>query len=147
MGYYINTRCVKDFRIKAEDFPRIARQLLDTGFLTDINKMKGGKYSTDGKVESWYAWVDMQALHEAVMAADIETVLGLFRFSVTLDTDTGDIIDLDFDSKAGDEHHLFKAIAPWVTGMIEWMGEEGETWVWVFNNTTETEWINDAFIK
>jgi hypothetical protein len=147
MGYYINTNRVKDFRIKADDFTRIPRHLIDTGFLTDIDKMKGGKYSTDGKVESWYAWVNIDDLHEAVMAADIEAVLECFRFIVRVNTDTGDIIDLDFDSKAGDERHLFNAIAPWVTGMIEWMGEEGETFVWVFNNTTEMEWINDAFIK
>ena len=135
MGYYVTlTSCNID--IPESDFPRICNHLLDEGFLTNTDVMNGGSYSTEGKTESWYSWVDMRALAKHLNAGDLPAVLEDFGFDVFFNKDTGAIIDLGFDSKSGDEEELFETMSPVLPGttVLFWSGEDGARWKWKIAN-------------
>jgi len=70
-------------------------------------------------------------------AEDLEDALEAWRWPVSIDPQSGDVVGIEFTGeKLGDEELLFKAIAPYVTeGSYTLMvGEDGEIWKWVFGS-------------
>ena len=134
MGYYVTLNSC-NINIPASDFPRICQHLLTTGFLTNTAAMNGGSYTSEGKTDSWYSWVDMKALAKHLNANDLPAVLDDFGFEVSLSTD-GAIIDLMYDNKTGNEEELFEAMAPVMFGITElfWTGECSARWKWLIKN-------------
>jgi hypothetical protein len=80
----------------------------------------------------WFSWVDAE-YHTKCKTLD--EVLKEFRFETMYDND-GNLINLHFDCKIGDEAILLTAIAPYFKdgSYIEWRGEEGETWKYIFTD-------------
>lgn len=68
---------------------------------------------------------------------DLACVLDSWGWLVTIDYDTGDVVDIIFDAeKLVDDDKLFKAIAPYVDAgsYIEMVGEDFVRWRWSFKN-------------
>lgn len=133
MGYYLNCTHTQ-LNIPASIFPDICQHLLTSGFLNP-DAMSGGRHGSNGKEEAWFAWVDMAELRSALEDDDLVSVLENFRFEVDTDPD-GNIIDVCFNDKSGDEEHLFAHIAAVLPGThrIDWSGEEGEVYRWLIKN-------------
>lgn len=134
MGYYVTLNSCS-INIPASDFPRICQHLLNTGFLTNTSAMNGGCFGGPDDGKRWYSWVNMDYLAEHLKANDLEAVLDDFGFEV-FTNDNGDIVDLCYDNKTGNEEELFCAMAPAMSGINElfWSGEEGERWKWLIKN-------------
>jgi hypothetical protein len=134
MGYYVTLTSTK-LHIPAHEFSPICEHLLSTGFLTNTDSMGGGSYQPDGKTEAWYSWVDMKALTKHLNDHDLDAVLEDFGFDVFLDRD-GNITDLHYDDKTGDEGKLFECMAPALKGTLHfyWSGEGGAMWKWLIRD-------------
>ena len=135
MGYFIDQLSAK-FHILAEADPyahAAIRNLFGRGMET-IRDSTGPHYS----------WVSTR---EVLAAPDLKEAMKEWRYELTTDPVTGDHTSITFTGeKSGDEDVLFLAIAPYVTAgsYIEFMGEDGARWRWVFDGTTAT--VIDAII-
>lgn len=132
MGYYIHiTDC--NIRIPKNQFANACMHLEQIGFLTDTEHMTGGCMSGESR-KHWYAWVDMGELEHRIESGDLVGVLDLFGFETGLDKES--LENLFFNSKSGNEEHLLRCLAPFFRDgdYIEWQGEEGERWRYVFEN-------------
>lgn len=131
MGYYVNITAT-DIKIPESLYPKICKHLLTSDFLTKASNMSGGCYGAEGKKKAWFSWVDMTDLEKHLKNDDLPAVLEEFGFGVMFKPDTGDIVDLSYDNKTGDEQILFKYIAQVLPGKhtITWSGEEGSLWQW-----------------
>lgn len=142
MSYYVTLQYT-DLRIPKSIFPTLCSHLLTSGFL-DRKNMGGGRhdgnpdngYGSDGRSEAWFSWCDMDQLTMALEDNDFIIVLECFRFDVILDETSGDITDLHFDCKCGDEERLFEYLAPVLPGVtrLTWSGEGGERWRWLIKD-------------
>jgi hypothetical protein len=130
MGYYMNQRASK-FRIPKDKIPLALAAV--RALLANDAAMGGGSWGPNGKVEKWFAWVDMAGFANA---DTLEKALTAWRWVGFVDDATGDLISLDFNGeKLGDDATLLEALAPFVDdgSYIEMSGEEGTIWRWVFN--------------
>lgn len=137
MGYYVNIiSCA--ITIPTYLFPTICNHLLTSDFLNP-KYMGGGAWGGDEDGKRWFSWCDMEKLESSLKSNDLIAVLECFRFEPSTD-DLGNIIDLWFDCKHGDEEHLFTYIAQVLPGIhrITWQGEGGEQWRWVIRNNELT---------
>ena len=146
MGYYV--RIVNaNIYIPASIHGDICKHLHDSGFLTNTDSMRGGSYS-DGKCNAkWYSWVNMETLAKHIHAGDLAAVFRSFGFDVsTLD---GNIIDLHYDNKTGDEIELFKSIAPALPGIhwVEFVGEGSEHYRYYIKNRKFHEIYGDIVFE
>jgi hypothetical protein len=126
MGYYIYTT-ESDFRIKKEDFGKAFDRACE---LNRHDELKGGgTFARDGVRERWFSWVTPN-YHET--CSTFAEVLTEFRLEPMYQD--GDIVELNFESKIGDEDVLLAYIAPFVQdgSYIEWQGEDGDRWRYVF---------------
>jgi hypothetical protein len=73
----------------------------------------------------WFSWMDANYPDKC---HTLEAVLQEVGFEVVLN-EAGDIIDLRYDSKTGQEELFLEALAPFVKAgsYIEWQGEEQDT--------------------
>lgn len=153
MGYTITLRYMT-IELTADQQFSVCRHLDHVGFVTDASKMSGGCRTNSGKMASWYAFADMDDLKWGVEHNDMFTVFNAFRFdpSYTSPT-TKTITDLSYHGDSGDAIWLFHNIAealPELDGYIEWAGEEGDRFRWIFKDGVVTEisprlvWENDA---
>jgi len=130
MSYHITLRASK-FHIPSEAIPYAHAALR--------NLCAPGKGTIQDSSGYHYSWVDSKRV---LAARDFKGAMGEWRYSVALDAVTGDCTDINFTGeKAGDEEELFGAIAPYVTAgsYLEYHGEDGAIWRWVFDGTTATE--------
>lgn len=80
----------------------------------------------------WFSWMDWNYDEVCSTAGEILEEVG-FQTEETPD----DGLELFYyDSKSGAEDHFINAIAPFVNegSTMEWTGEDGEKWRWVFEN-------------
>lgn len=80
----------------------------------------------------WFSWMDWNYDEVCSTAEEILQQVG-FETEETPD----DGLELfGYDSKSGAESHFVNAIAPFVNedSTMEWSGEDGERWRWVFEN-------------
>lgn len=104
----------------------------------DANGARGGSYG-GGQTQRSYSW-----MHGTSLAAgecnSFEEGMDDWRYPVTTD-DEGNVTGISFDGeKIGDEDHLFRAIAPFVTpgSWLEFQGEDGSRWRVTFTGTEVT---------
>ena len=85
----------------------------------------------------WFSW--MPANYPAV-CKDFLSILKELGFEYDLD-DSGNLGLVHYDNKTGAEGHFFEAIAPFVQdgSFIEWRGEDGGEYRWLFTNGTCSE--------
>ena len=130
MGYHISLRPSK-FHIAAEAAPYAHAAMR--------NVCAPGKGTIHDSSGYHYSWISS----ERVLAAkDLKEAMDEWRYHLDVDALTGDYTSVCFTGeKAGDEEVLFKAIAPYVTAgsYLEYHGEDGAVWRWVFDGKTATE--------
>lgn len=108
MGYYIQQRATQ-MRIKAENFSNVVEAI--------------NNYSTTGNVLYHFT--------------GIEEAMDYIGFAIDIDDKTGDIINIEYiNEKIGNLAEALKYIAPFVEGgcYIEFGGEDGDLWRYVFSN-------------
>lgn len=127
MGYYVQCNSFK-FRIKAGQDKAIMDALRE---LNTHDELKRGGSFGGGKEIKWFSWLNDFDWSQD----DVKVFLEAVGFMVGVDAD-GDITRLDYDSKTGQEELLFTVIAPFIESgsEVEWSGEDGEQWRWIFEN-------------
>ena len=108
MGYYVQQRATQ-MRIKAENFSNVVEAI--------------NNYSTTGSVLSHFT--------------GIEEAMDYIGFAIDIDDKTGDIINIEYiNEKIGNLAEALKYIAPFVEGgcYIEFAGQDGDLWRYVFSN-------------
>ena len=101
----------------------------------DTQAMDGGEYSKGEKVRAWYSWVNTD---EFANAPTLKKAMLAWRWEIIqVSDDSGDVIGISFNGeKLGQDHILFRAIAPFVEdgSYIQMQGEDGSIWRWVFRD-------------
>lgn len=70
---------------------------------------------------------------------NLEELFEVFGFEIDFDKTTGHLDTIDFVwEKLGNDENLFKLIAPYIEkdSYIQWVGEDGDIWRYVFRNNT-----------
>jgi hypothetical protein len=139
MGYYVRGDSYK-FMLKAgqEDAIRAAIRELNTH-----DELKNGGQSKGGvTVQKWFSW-----MNDFDYDSDFTTVELLERlgFDVTVNED-GDITNLFYDGKTGQEDLFLATLAPFIEdgSSIDWQGEEDERWRWVFEGGEMFHEVEDS---
>jgi hypothetical protein len=133
MGYY-HTIIDANIYIPASGFAPICKHLIDSGFTKPTEATAMGKTFSGGKTEEvFYAWTDTKKLVKCAEGDDLVGIFEEFGFEVQTD-DIGSIRGLSYDSKAGDEEQLFRAIAPFMQDYeyISFRGEDGALYRYFF---------------
>lgn len=156
MGYYVRTTNTNFFLAK-ENFEQ-AHQLMCS--LNQHDEMKrGGSWGGDGVTADsprpagmdhhparWFSWLSADYPKEH---PTFESLMTALDFQVSFDDD-GNVTDLAYDNKSGQEELFLNAIAPLVKegSYIGWQGEDGEMWVNVFKGgvmVTDGRNLNNAY--
>lgn len=135
MGYYVSTTDV-NLTIPQEKVKNAFQAAIDMNTDRGFQAFKSGGSSTG---ERWFSWVS-DNYHET--AGDLIDVTDEeFRFQGSFYDDEGNFHLGEFDSKVGDEGILFDVLAPYVEdgSHVEWLGEEGERWRWVFKEGKKSD--------
>lgn len=79
----------------------------------------------------WFSW--LHADYPSI-CPDFHSVLEQLGFEIKPEVEANEYTtySLYYDSKTGQEDLFLDAISPWITGEIEWSGEEGNRWKQVF---------------
>jgi hypothetical protein len=136
MGYYATTLATnvtfkEGLDLDGEVLAQVKATLLDPEFFRQ--HAGGGRLPATGDLmqDKWYSWVSTKELMEAT------TLAGLINCFVG----DADILDgalvFGFDDKVGNEDVLFEVLAPYIDagGYVEWRGEDGSHWMWMFDGT------------
>jgi len=128
MGYYVHTEG-SNFHIKKENFDAAFERACELNKHDELKS--GGTIGGDGVRARWFSWV---AEDYDKTCTTLAQVFDQFRLEPVYYN--GDIVEITFDSKIGDEDLLLAYIAPFVEdgSYIEWRGEEGERWRHIFQN-------------
>lgn len=79
-----------------------------------------------------YAWMSL----DWQQSGDIVEMLREWRYTIAWDEYGGILIDNFEGEKYGDDPVLWRTLAPHMRGYITMMGEDGESWRWVFDGET-----------
>lgn len=133
MGYDVMTEESR-LRIRAEDKERGYRAVCAINAPEYNHLKRGGSFGPGEERQYWYSWMPADYPSET---ETLEDVLDLVGFTVDLD-DNGDIIGLSYGNKTGAEDIFMLALAPYVEdgGYILWQGEDGDRWMWKFQDGT-----------
>jgi len=118
-------------RIKKENLDAAYKALMALQDLPD--EAKGGGSSGGGKMtRRWFSWMP-EFLTTLTTTKEVFEELG---FEVAEDKD-GNIDIARYDNKTGQEDIFVAAAAPFIEDTeYEWIGEDGEFWLWVFEGGT-----------
>ena len=135
MGYYVNITN-SDFRIRSENKAAAYEAVCRINAPEYDHLKRGGSWGGDGKSESWYSWMPADYPEQTETLEDVLQLLG-FEFRIE---DNGDITDLAYDSKIGNEEIFLLAMSPYVENgsFIRWRGEDGLPWAHKFHDGTMT---------
>lgn len=131
MGYYVRLEYSTVKIPKANKDAVLARwkELNDPKY----NKHKNGGSWTGGKQTSWnYSWMDTDY---DKTCNTIEEILEMMGFGYHTH-ENGDVSVTSYDNKTGQEDIFFGHIADLIPDgqYIDWVGEEEESWRWIFSN-------------
>ena len=147
MGYFANITN-QNFFVPKENFDAAYKAMCALNDRDDLKS--GGSWGGDGITSDsprpegmtyhpakWFSW--MPANYPAV-CKDFLSILKELGFEYDLD-DSGNLGLVHYDNKTGAEGHFFEAIAPFVQdgSFIEWRGEDGGEYRWLFTNGTCSE--------
>jgi len=137
MGYYVNIS-ESSLLIKKENFESCYEAMCD---LNNNNSIKnGGAYGVDIQYvegnkwdkNKWFSWMDWNYPETCKTFIDILEKLGFEYFKFD---EQGNLVELNYGSKIGQEQLFFEAIAPYIGkgSYINWVGEDNLMWQWYFN--------------
>jgi hypothetical protein len=114
--------------------------------LNDIDdKKSGGGYTSEGlncnsprpegmnyHPAKWFSWMDANYPEKCKNMEDILHELGFENIRYD---ENGNLIDLSYNSKIGDEELFFESMARFIYpgSYINWRGEDNEIWQWYFD--------------
>ena len=131
MGYYVTTTEV-DFVIEKDKCDAALAEMKRINGSEFDHLKHGGSWGPDGVNEKWYSW----------MPTSFDEILSIAHFFEMIGFE-GNGEDLEgnfalgfYDDKTGDEGVFFEYLAPFVRSgsYIEWRGEDGEKWRWLFED-------------
>jgi hypothetical protein len=133
MGYYVNITN-SDFHIAADRKADAYEAVCRINAPEYDHLKRGGSWGPDGKTAVWYSWMPADYPAETEKLEDVLDLLG-FAYVITGD---GDITDLQYDNKTGNEAIFFLAMAPYVQegSTVTWVGEDHHAWIWEFADGT-----------
>jgi hypothetical protein len=147
MGYFVNITN-QEFFVSKDNFDAAYKAMCALNDRDDLKS--GGSWGGNGITSDsprpegmtyhpakWFSW--MPANYPEV-CKDFLSILKELGFQYDLD-DSGNLALVHYDDKTGAEGHFFAAIAPFVQdgSFIEWRGEDGSEYRWVFTNGTCSE--------
>jgi hypothetical protein len=139
MGYCIDLMDV-NLTIPAEHLDEAYRRMQDLNKPENDHLKRGGSFGPGKERVLWFSWMNGRYTDgECVDAADI---LDELRFNNRYDEASRTLRVIGFDGeKIGQEDLFFDAIADLVTpgSFVEWLGEDGARWRWVFDGQTRKE--------
>ena len=101
--------------------------------LKNTRKIMDTLKDLEDRREERFSWIQRGSINDA---EDFIEVMSAIRYPVTTDEER-ELLVIDYfrGEKLGDDLEIFKAIAPYVEpGYIEYRGEDGETWRYLFEN-------------
>ena len=135
MGYNCTLRYI-NFELTQSQQTTIIEHLRKTGFTVNQGYMTGGSFNSNNeRREAWYVYADMDDLKYGIETNDLVAVFDSFGYSSSCPSGSTTITDLSYHGDTGDSSWLFYAIAqalPDLTGYVEWAGENGDLFRWVF---------------
>ena len=125
MGYSVYiTR--SSAQIKRENFGEIRKIWIDMD--KNLHEEKRGMSSASN--ERWFSWMNDWKSTEDTVVSTLEKL----GFTVG-DDENNDYISIDdYCSKSGQEDIFFDEIKEYVTGLIKWHGEDGDSYIWRFKD-------------
>jgi hypothetical protein len=80
----------------------------------------------------WFSWMDANYPEKCKNMEDILHELGFENIKYD---ENGNLIDLSYNSKIGDEELFFESMARFIYpgSYINWRGEDNEIWQWYFD--------------
>ena len=139
MGYYVRG---ESYNFKLEAGNEVGIQAAIRELNTHDELKNGGQSKAGVTVEKWFSWMNDFDYDKDFTTVELLERLG---FDVTVDED-GDITNVFYDSKLGQEELFLATLAPFIEdgSIIEWKGEEDERWRWVFEGGEMFEEIEDS---
>ncbi len=134
MGYYIQIK-ESTAVIPAHNKETVLAIWKDLNKPENNHLKNGGGWTGGEKTRHWYSWMDADYDQTCHCVGDVLAQMG---FDYTLH-DNGDVSIDGYDSKTGQEDLFLKRVENLLTGEIEWLGEEGETWTTKFKGDTVIE--------
>lgn len=128
MGYNVSTDG-GDACIKLEDLPKTYEILCALNAPENDHLKRGGSFSGGKYTSKWFSWMDADYPSKCKDTAAIFEMLG---FETAMD-EYGLTFE-GFDSESGQEDLFFEAIAAYVHGGMNWVGEDGNHWRWEFTD-------------
>jgi len=125
MGYYVRIED-SNAKIKRENLAEAYMRLCNLNKRDDLKR--GGSWSEDKQQKKWFSWMDE---NYPETCKDAEAILEALGFDVSIENDAVHIVG--YDNKTGQEELFMKTIGDLVEGEIEWSGEDGARWKWVFD--------------
>ena len=125
MGYEVQIRH-STLTIPAVNKPAVFQIWKDLNKPENNHLKNGGSYSNGKKNEHWYSWMDTDYDETCKNCEDILEMLG-FDLDVTED---GGIAISGYNSQMGQEDLFIAKAAHLMSGTIDWVGEDGETFSW-----------------
>lgn len=149
MGYYTKITD-SNFTIPAENLDAAYQAMCKLNWNNKIKSggIRPGNPDADDSAprdDKWFSWMDWN-YHET--CRNSKEILEALGFEVDFN-DQGDLYVVSYDSKSGNEEHFIKALAPYATGYICWVGEDGCQYKWEIEDgefvsyTGEIEWRRD----
>ena len=126
MGYYVTTTEV-DFVIEKDKCDAALAEMKRINGSEFDHRKHGGSSQ-----EKWYSW--MPASFDEI--SSIAHFFEMIGFEGNGEDSEGNFALGFYDNKTGDEDVFFEYLAPFVRSgsYVEWRGEEGEQWRWLFED-------------
>lgn len=126
MGYYVQIK---------HSTAVIPREALRNAYLkmcaldvTHDHHKRGGSWNGGQQTEKWFSWMDANYVETCKSAKDILEMLGF----ETQYNSRGDLLIESYDNKTGQEDLFLEAIKYDASGVIEWVGEDGDCYTTQF---------------
>lgn len=126
MGYYVNI-VESTAKIPAANLQKAYENMCLLNITHDHVK-RGGSFFGGKQTEKWFSWMDA---NYPETCEDAQAVLEALGFETEYNED-GDLLLTGYDSKTGQEDLFMESITYLTEGMIEWHGEDGDTWTTEF---------------
>jgi hypothetical protein len=144
MGYFVTG--YGTVTIKKADEPKAYKAICalnDNDDLKNGGSWGGGELTSDHPRPAglnhhparWFSWTKPNYPDLFATFTEVIEHLG-FEITETSQTDETNTYELIYDSKRGQEDLFLEACAPYLTGQIEWTGEDGARWRNLFDGKT-----------
>lgn len=159
MGYYIT---LKDSSVAIPmEHAEAALEAIHRLQETHDHEKRGGSWSGGKNTKKWFSWMPAD-LREITTLKDMLMTIG---FEVAYNSPQDQLNITGYDSKTGQEDLFIWALVPYIVhqdvearenkvpATMEWLGEDGATYLWKFEDNkfivsySTVEWSNEEVIS